>query len=581
VIEPHRTALAIALAVLLLPIPSSAFTTLTAGKTLKTVDKSSPRSDKAVFSWKSEPALITVPERPLCPTVSKLRLVTNAATLPEIELDCARWLFTGSGFRYLDRSPNGSIGIKLGIGKLGVTLKGAPYSAGPVVGPVTFVETRFTIGGTEYCGRWTEPPGDVTQNRPDKVKIKGPTGACQVVCGNSITEDGEECDDGDLVSGDGCDANCTVTACGNGIQTPPEGCDDGDTESGDGCRADCTPEVCGDGIEDASEACDDGNVAAGDCCSPTCSFETSGSPCAGDGNLCTDDTCDGAGFCQHPANTAPCNDLDGCTIDDTCSGGVCGGALRAPWINEIDYDDFFAVLDDRDEFVEIAGPAGTDLSGFQILNVEGGPTSCLTPHYAPQVAPGEAHMLVTIPPGTVLGDDTGTGIGFYVACFTSSSINVVNLPACDDVLAAPRLDSNLLNGHLLNTDETTCPDGVLLLDPDDEYVDAVSYEGVIPSVGAYGPYFHVSPPYSAPRDEGWLDGVSIEKTTSTLERAQDASEWIDPSETAGCVAQGAGPTPPPACSMLLWTPGAENSQQALECGSPCRAFLDRTANLLE
>ena len=30
---------------------------------------------------------------------------------------------------------------------------------------------------------------------------------------------GEQCDDGNLVSGDGCDANCTVTACGNGIVT--------------------------------------------------------------------------------------------------------------------------------------------------------------------------------------------------------------------------------------------------------------------------------------------------------------------------------------------------------------------------
>jgi cysteine-rich repeat protein len=29
----------------------------------------------------------------------------------------------------------------------------------------------------------------------------------------------EVCDDGNLVSGDGCDLNCTVTACGNGIST--------------------------------------------------------------------------------------------------------------------------------------------------------------------------------------------------------------------------------------------------------------------------------------------------------------------------------------------------------------------------
>jgi hypothetical protein len=126
----------------------------------------------------------------------------------------------------------------------------------------------------------------------------------------------------------------------------------------------------------------------------------------------------------------------------------------------------------------------------------------------------------------------------------------------------------------VNANETDCPDGLLLLDPDDNYVDAVSWEGIIPSVGTYGPFFHVFPPYSAPRDEGWLDGVAIEKTSSTLERAVLASEWIDPSENAGCVSQGNGPTTPPGCSMFLWTPGVENPQQSLECGSPCAAFID-------
>jgi hypothetical protein len=189
--------------------------------------------------------------------------------------------------------------------------------------------------------------------------------------------------------------------------------------------------------------------------------------------------------------------------------------------------------------------------------------------------------VATIPPGTVLGDDTGTGIGFYVACFTSTSTNVVNLPACDDVLPAPRLDSNLMNGDLLNRDTVSdCPDGLLLLDPVNNYIDAVSWEGIMPALGTYGPFFHVLPPYRIPRDEGWLDGVSIEKTSSTLERAASASEWIDPSESASCVDQG-GQTPPPACPTLTRSPGAENSQQTLLCGSPCAAFVDPPSTLLE
>jgi cysteine-rich repeat protein len=449
----------LALTAFLLSGSAFAFTDLTNGKMLRTADKDSPRSDKASFRWSQDPALLAIPQSPLCPAASSVRLITNLGVLPEIALDCAKWAIAGVGFRYRDKDPltGRSISMKLSAGKLSASVKGPPYANAPVVGPVSFVETRVTIGSAVLCGRWSAPPGEIKRNQAAKVQIKGPTAACQVVCGNSIAEDGEECDDGNPVNGDGCDDNCTVTACGNSIQTSGEGCDDGNTMGGDGCRANCTVEACGDGITDPLEDCDDSNTVGGDCCSATCDYETAGSPCTSDSNPCTNDVCNGSGVCQHPNNTAPCNDLDGCTITDTCAGGTCQGTLRAPWFNEIDYDDFFGVLDDRDEFVEIAGPAGADLSNFQLVHVEGGLPGCLTPHYAPQAAIGEPHFVTTIPPGTVLQDDTGTGIGFYVACFPSTSLNVVNLPACDDILPAPRLDSNLLNGHLVNASCSSIP----------------------------------------------------------------------------------------------------------------------------
>jgi uncharacterized delta-60 repeat protein len=108
-------------------------------------------------------------------------------------------------------------------------------------------------------------------------------------CGNGITEGPEQCDDGDAESGDGCDANCTVTACGNGIVTSGEDCD------------------------------------GGDCCTPACAFAASGTPCTADTNACTDDQCAAAGVCAHPANSAPCDDGSVCTANDVCSGGTCGG----------------------------------------------------------------------------------------------------------------------------------------------------------------------------------------------------------------------------------------------------------------
>jgi hypothetical protein len=80
--------------------------------------------------------------------------------------------------------------------------------------------------------------------------------------------------------------------------------------------------TCGNSNVDPGEDCDDGGTADGDCCSAICQYEPNGNPCPTDGNVCTDDVCDGAGFCGVP-NTAPCDDEVFCNGMDTCSGGTC------------------------------------------------------------------------------------------------------------------------------------------------------------------------------------------------------------------------------------------------------------------
>jgi len=103
-----------------------------------------------------------------------------------------------------------------------------------------------------------------------------------VVCGDGQIGAGEDCDGGNAVSGDGCSASCLQESlagawvfgtlsgvCGNGTLEPSllsaltivsgvgEECDDGNTVSGDGCSAGClnegssifydAPSFCGDG----------------------------------------------------------------------------------------------------------------------------------------------------------------------------------------------------------------------------------------------------------------------------------------------------------------------------------------------
>jgi hypothetical protein len=83
------------------------------------------------------------------------------------------------------------------------------------------------------------------------------------------------------------------------------------------------PLRCGNGITEPGEDCDDGNNVNGDCCSATCTSEPAGQACADDGNVCTDNECDGAGACIHPNNTDSCDDGVFCNGLDTCAAGAC------------------------------------------------------------------------------------------------------------------------------------------------------------------------------------------------------------------------------------------------------------------
>jgi cysteine-rich repeat protein len=85
--------------------------------------------------------------------------------------------------------------------------------------------------------------------------------------------EGEQCDAAGNATAM-CDANCTTAYCGDGVlnSAAGEACDTaGDSQT---CDIDCTPPSCGDGRVNtvAGEACDDGNMATGDGCN-ACQLE--------------------------------------------------------------------------------------------------------------------------------------------------------------------------------------------------------------------------------------------------------------------------------------------------------------------
>jgi len=141
------------------------------------------------------------------------------------------------------------------------------------------------------------------------------------ICGNGIVEDVEQCDDGNLTAGDCCSPTCT-------FEPALQPCEDGNF-----CTRNTTCNgagVCGVISGNNGLACDDGDACTtGDRCVGANCVPTGAVNC-NDGDVCTDDSCDTAtGLCANVFNTAPCDDLNGCTTGEACDGaGQCvGGTL--------------------------------------------------------------------------------------------------------------------------------------------------------------------------------------------------------------------------------------------------------------
>lgn len=236
-------------------------------------------------------------------------------------------------------------------------------------------ETGAISGIVSVLGRY-----DVTASASDGPAVSVERFSWTIVasgCGNGSLDAGEQCDDGNTTSGDGCtaacmlelcgdrvvnnagaedceppdtalcDSNCRLRAatCGDGYKTPPEQCDDGNAADGDGCTNACTLEFCGDGaVNDAgaedceppgtasctdrctlrallcgdgftagSEECDDGNLVDGDGCSSACTVEVP--PGCGDGEVDAGEECDDGNLARG----------DGCGA--RCTLEVCGDGI--------------------------------------------------------------------------------------------------------------------------------------------------------------------------------------------------------------------------------------------------------------
>ncbi len=122
----------------------------------------------------------------------------------------------------------------------------------------------------------------------------------------------------------------TPPACGDGFVDPGEQCDDGNTVSGDGCSATCKLEACGNGVVDGSEQCDDGAGNGTDnCCTTLCRLvDPDGDGICSRDDICPDDAdndSDHDGYCVGPTFHPPA--LGG---GDPCSRSGGAGDFAKP-----------------------------------------------------------------------------------------------------------------------------------------------------------------------------------------------------------------------------------------------------------
>jgi fibro-slime domain-containing protein len=224
------------------------------------------------------------------------------------------------------------------------------------------------------------PTGGVGRGGSSAVSTPPPP-----VCGNSVKEEGEACDDGNADSGDGCSGDCKVVeegyicpstcvpsqVCGDKKITGTENCDDGNSDSGDGCSDTCRTEAgwtcpflgvrcmaaeCGDGMIAGSEACDDGNATSGDGCSSTCGVESPGAsdrdawvcpevgkPCkrtkCGDANREGSEQCDDGNNDGGDGCTPACRMEPACPTEGGACKSVCGDGMLLPDDTDQECDD--------------------------------------------------------------------------------------------------------------------------------------------------------------------------------------------------------------------------------------------------
>lgn len=209
---------------------------------------------------------------------------------------------------------------------------------------------RCTVDDT--CGGGACLPGQ-TVSCDDGIKCT--VDKCDPKTGKCIHDyKGCECySDYDCFDGNICTTNTCDKKTGKCVTTFNEkSCDDGLFCNGqDICdKGQCVHlgDPCANGKECANVCDEEAN---------NCTSGAEGLHCTSDGNVCTDNKCDGSGNCIAINNTDDCDDGNPCTLNDMCGGGQCMAGMKK------NCDDYIACTTDSCD--ESTGECVNDTKGCE------------------------------------------------------------------------------------------------------------------------------------------------------------------------------------------------------------------------
>lgn len=189
-----------------------------AGKALLLATSGSPGRSRFVFHARG-PAMVLHDPAVVGSALLVLGTGPNRGSTGLIALDPTRWKRIGrAGYRYTDRTGSrGGVRSVLfrnahGRGSLAVAAGGRNWPW-QVAGKQDSVWVLFRIEAEWYCAEFG---GRMRRNKVGRVQAldaRAPAACPATLCGNAITEPGEQCDDGNLANRDGCTTACVSGVC--------------------------------------------------------------------------------------------------------------------------------------------------------------------------------------------------------------------------------------------------------------------------------------------------------------------------------------------------------------------------------